>query len=149
MLLIRIFLGLILLMLVACKGRNEAPNSTVQAEQSEPLPADFDAFYQKFHSDSLFQMEHIAWPLAGRKGTLGDSTQVSVAHTWSRDTWLMHRNTGLNPDEFLQKFFPIGEVIVIEKIYARGGPYGLEKRYARQTDGQWALIYYADLHEMR
>jgi hypothetical protein len=138
-----------LLVFMACKGKNETGGSNAPVVAEAPLPADFDAFYQRFHTDSLFQMERITWPLSGSKGTMADSTQTSVAHNWTRDQWIMHRNIALNQDEFIQKFIPIGDVIVVEKIYARGGPYGLEKRYARQTDGQWALIFYADLHEIR
>jgi hypothetical protein len=146
---IRFVWVVVLFAFIACRGKNEAGSSNAPVVVEAPLPADFEVFYQRFHSDSLFQMERITWPLAGSKGTFSDSTQTSVAHVWTRDQWKMHRNNALNSDEFIQKFFPIGDVIVVEKIYARGGPYGIEKRYARQTDQQWALIFYADLHEMR
>lgn len=40
------------------------------------LPADFVEFYRRFHSDSLYQIEHINWPLAGKQARQIDSGHV-------------------------------------------------------------------------
>ena len=54
--------------LLSCKNSPTLPvDSQVQAitgqTQFEQLPESFKAFYFKFHEDSLFQMEHIVFPL--------------------------------------------------------------------------------------
>ena len=42
-----------------------------------------------------------------------------------------------------------GDMIVIERVRNKTVNYGLERRFARQSDtGEWALIYYADMQEM-
>lgn len=43
----------------------------------------------------------------------------------------------------------LGDMIVIERVRNKTVNYGLERRFARQSDtGEWALIYYADMQEM-
>ena len=42
-----------------------------------------------------------------------------------------------------------GDVLIIERIRPKTANYGIERRFAKQADGEWALIYYSDLQELR
>ena len=56
--------ALALLGLIACNGTGNVSNLA----QNKPLPKppeDFLKFYDQFHTDSVYQMAHIQWPLAG------------------------------------------------------------------------------------
>jgi hypothetical protein len=43
----------------------------------------------------------------------------------------------------------LGDIIVVERIRAKVANFGIERRFAKQGDGQWALIYYSDIQELK
>ncbi len=108
---------------------------------------DFEVFYERFLRDSLYQMEHITWPLEGIPDNVG-SEEEAAGFRWERKDWIMHRpfdeSTG-----FRSEFTPISEDLVIERIVHESGDYGMLRRYARLGDEGWQLIYYAGLNPLR
>ncbi len=153
---LRIFLpALTLLSLFACQ--NQAPSSSntpAQAEQTTQtaevkLPADFMEFYQKFHQDSLYQIAHIAWPLQGDAAVLIDSSRVAKkTAVWEPKDWIMHRPIDFSTSDFKRDWELLGDELVIERIVYRAAKYGLERRFVRQYNGEWELIYYSDMQEV-
>jgi hypothetical protein len=139
------FFSLIVLF-AAC--RNSGTPSAGVVGTATP-PADFMEFYDKFHSDSLYQIAHITWPLQGESTVAVDSMrQRKVLKEWERDSWRMHHPVDFNSREFDRVFENLGDAIVIEKIRYAAANYGLERRFAKRTDGEWELIFYADMQEM-
>ena len=122
-------------------------DQTSTSEAGVVLPPDFLAFYEKFHADSLYQMSHINWPLQGDKSVLLDSTTMQVQPMyWQADKWHMHRaNFDLNDYRIERQ--TIGDVMVVERVMAKAVNYGIERRFAKQTDGEWWLIFYSDMRE--
>lgn len=150
----RFFLSVLLAVCFACN--NQAPNAgntPTQVDQTsvlpatEPLPEGFLAFYEKFHADSLYQMTHINWPLQGDKSVAVDSStfQLQEVH-WEAKNWRMH-HAGFNPNDYRVERQTIGDVMVVERVMAKAVNYGLERRFAKQPDGEWALIFYSDMRE--
>lgn len=133
----------------ACKNQ---PKTATEAEQitqtTVQVPQDFLDFYEKFHRDSLYQMEHIIWPLRGDMSEQVDSTHYQKKSAeWQQDKWRMQR-TDYDPKDYILERSMLGDVMVIERIRAKSANYGLERRFAKQPDGGWALIYYSDLQEV-
>ncbi|TNE65448.1 MAG: DUF4348 domain-containing protein, partial [Bacteroidetes bacterium] len=92
-----------------------SPELTTQASAVE-LPEDFKAFYQKFHTDSLFQLEHIAWPLQGDKSVRVDAERMEKrTTTWEKATWHMHRPVDFSSGEFKQHWEVLGDALIIER----------------------------------
>ena len=121
----------------------KVPESTSQeAEYSNKLPEDFHDFYNSFHSDSIFQMEHIIFPLAGI-GKSGDSVNTIVKKQWLADEWLLHKPFNDQGGTFERSFTNV-QGIVTETITGNGGMFSMEKRYSRLAD-DWYLIYYQEL----
>ena len=64
-----LFLALALLSVISCKLK---PNQESLSEEeiseyySDDLPEDFVDFYNLFSSDSVYQIQHIVWPLSGK-----------------------------------------------------------------------------------
>ena len=56
-----------------CNRQKEAKES-LSKEVSKELPADFVAFYEKFHQDSAYQMAHIIFPLEGYPAQVDSAT---------------------------------------------------------------------------
>ncbi len=147
----------IMLWLFAGACRNQAPSSsnipahpdqTSQVSEAQ-LPADFLAFYDKFHADSQFQVEHIAWPLQGLTSEPIDSTHSrSKSVFWEKQNWHMHRPVDFASGDYKRKWEMIGDILIIERISYAAANYGLERRFARRDDGAWELIYYADMQEV-
>ena len=139
-----------LLFLYSCKNKPSTastPEETAALPANAELPADFAAFYQRFHEDSAYQMAHIAWPLQGDVGEQIDSTHSRPkANTWTPETWRMMR-LNFSPKDYLIETEMLSEGFVIERIRARSVSFGLERRFAKQPDGEWELIFYSDVQE--
>lgn len=116
------------LALLGCK--EQQPNESQQETIIVQIPDDFVDFYQQFHSDSLFQMEHIVFPLAGK----------SDSSAWQAEDWILHQPIDNSSEEFdisLDNF----ESIIIETIRDRQGLFSMVRRFADIGSG-WNLIYY-------
>lgn len=136
--------------LFACRSKSDsvAASETISMALPSELPADFVAFYQKFHTDSLYQMGHIIWPLLGQTSVQVDSTHSEKQPTqWQKENWRMHRAVDFSKGDFLQEWTPMSETLLIERIRTTGANYVLERRFAK-SGNEWELIYYADMQEM-
>ena len=138
------------LVLFSCKNNtsgSQAENVRQTAGSDQPSAAFMD-FYQKFHSDSRFQLDHIVWPLAGQTAVQVDSSRsILQAIQWEKEKWRMHR-LDFNSNDYLREWKLIGDIMVIEKMRAKSANYGLERRFAKKNDTEWALIFYSDMHEL-
>ena len=106
------------------------------------LPDDFHIFYDKFHSDSSFQMNRILFPLKGQTKAI-DSTKIAQEIFWQQNQWILHKPFDSQHGTFERIFTNIGGIIT-ETISANEGLFTLEKRYAKLS-GDWHLIYYQEL----
>ena len=133
----------------ACQNQPQTGSQPESVTQTTvPLPKDFLDFYEKFHRDSQYQVEHIVWPLQGDASEQIDSTHYKkVGAQWSPEAWRMQR-LNYNPNDYHRDVQMLGDVLVIERIRAKAANYGIERRFARQSEGEWALIYYSDMQEM-
>ncbi len=120
-------------------------NNTV--EQNSVDASDFNAFYERFLSDSLFQIEHIHFPLEGIPDNADSSDVAGGKFRWQREDWKMHRKFDPKSTGFSVRMEPFGDNIVIERITHESGRYGMLRRYAK-TDKEWRLIYYAGLNSL-
>ena len=134
-------------LLSACKRADK--NSAANLPMGASLPADFNAFYDKFHTDSLYQIAHITWPLAGETTVQIDSSTTQKQITaWLLSAWRMHRPVDFAGGEFVRQVETIGDFMVMEVITLAKTPgIGFERRFARQPNGEWEMIYYADAFE--
>ncbi len=124
----------------ACKKREKIPDTTTQTMAS--LPADFRTFYENFHVDSLYQLRHIAFPL---QGLPSDADSLTIAldtfHYYPKD-WLIQHSVDFSTGEFTQSINTISDKMVIEYILKSDGKFGIQRRFAKLSDGEWNLIYY-------
>jgi len=118
--------------LLSCKG-DKATTVEPSAEElglSNELPEDFLTFYMKFHSDSIFQVEHIVFPLKMK----ADSTSYLKAD------WVMHQPFDDNKGEFSQSFINMNGLI-IERISSSNQIFRMERRFVK-SGTSYELIYY-------
>jgi hypothetical protein len=137
---------------IQCKNPQNA-NLQASGDTTEAmvgLPAGFEVFYQKFHQDSAYQMAHITWPLQGSKGMQIDSVTNEIRpQTWQPSEWRMQKLDLIESGEYIREMNPIGDMMVIERIRAKAVPFGIERRFAKQANQEWELIYYMDIFEFK
>lgn len=114
----------------------------VEQAQEMTLPDDYHTFYDMFHSDSVYQMERIVFPLAGLTQSK-DSAQIAESIQWTAQDWRIHKPFDSQNGTF-ERVFTITGGVITETITANGGLFSINKRYAK-LNGEWYLIYYQDL----
>jgi hypothetical protein len=118
----------------------EAPHTHVA--NAAAVPGDFLVFYDRFMTDSSFQLAHIQFPLAGAPG-MARQEVAATGFFWQESDWKVHRYL---PDQpFVFKFIPLADNVVVEEIVHENGQYAAERRFMRNEDS-WELIFYADLY---
>ena len=136
-------------LLPACQNQPQTgsqPDTVMQT--TVQLPQDFLDFYEKFHRDSQYQVEHVVWPLQGDTSEQVDSTHYKkVDAQWQPESWHIQR-LAYNPNDYNRDVQMLGDVLIIERISAKAANFGIERRFAKQSEGEWALIYYSDMQEM-
>lgn len=142
-----LFLLLLGTIIASCKqDKKTTQTSTSEAEIITELPEDFTVFLDKFLSDSIFQIEHISFPLEGLPAD-ADSMTIVNGYTFKRDEWRAHKPLDEEDDYFQQSFRVISKDLVFEYIQSSDKAFFLERRYIRHTDG-WKLVYFQDLQMM-
>jgi len=110
-------------------------------DQMTDLPTDFLEFFERFHTDSTFQMASIQFPLEGKKVKTNDLEAPFQPDYWYPEDWVMHKPFKDDLNEFDRTFDVFSTHLIIEYIYLKGGKIGMERRFAKMGD-QWKLIYY-------
>ena len=135
-------------LIVSCKRNNTPAQADSVNASNTALPADFNTFYDKFHTDSVYQMEHVSWPLQGDSSEQVDSTHYAKKDVfWQKETWLMHHPVNYASGDYKRQIQMLSDDLIIEFITITAGGFGIERRFARQPDGTWNLIYYSDMQE--
>lgn len=123
------------------------PSQDQQSQDAATLAAyeteEFLAFYDQFAKDSLFQLEHIVFPLEGIKAVT-DSTQViNPDFKWQKENWVIHKPFDDMGGSFSREFMDI-QGIVIEFISDESGQFTMERRFGKLSSG-WHMIYYREM----
>ncbi len=120
--------------LFSCKGpTTEVQGEILQSDEVVELDSTFIKFYNRFHSDSLYQLAHVQFPIdKNSQGLSGDK--------WDKENWIIHNQFTDMGGMFKRDLTPIGSMVV-EKIIDANGFFEMERRFAELSDG-WKLIYY-------
>lgn len=114
------------------------PNTLAAYETEE-----FLSFYDRFANDSVFQLEHVVFPLEGMK-SVTDSTEVVPADfKWQKEGWVIHKPFDDMDGTFSREFLDI-KGIVIEFISDNTGQFTMERRFGKLSSG-WHMIYYREM----
>ena len=136
-----------LLLFFACKNQPADNAGLPPANADDELPEGFSAFYQQFHLDSAFQMEHIVFPLEGIPDNSDQETIQAGTFHWQKDSWHIMRPVDYQMSEYQRDFLPLTNEMVMERIIHKGGDFGMVRRFAI-ISGDWHLIYYAGVNRL-
>lgn len=137
-------LFLLLLLAESCQSKT-SPTPSASETAQDTLPRDFVTFFDRFHADSMYQINHITFPLAGLPDAQGDpDTVMTMRYFWQKENWKMHRPF-TDPSQQFEQWFEILDTRIIEHwIHMKGTSLYLHRRFARLDNG-WYLIYYAGM----
>lgn len=110
--------------------------------------SDFNKFYDQFFQDSLFQVQHINFPMEGLPDNAVEYGDSLGNFRWTAENWRMHRPIDFEQTKFEQNFQTLGDELIIENIIDPTVGYGMMRRWAK-IGGEWSLIYYVGLNPIR
>jgi len=122
------FITFSLVLLFICSCNEKSP--TTDSNEVVEIPESFVDFYERFHADSLFQMNHIVFPLAQKS----DSTK------WLEDNWSLHKAFNSQDGNYSRSFDNFNGII-IETIREKNNAFIITRRFAPSADS-YNLIYY-------
>jgi len=139
--LVSISLLVVMVIITSCKSKADA-EPIVAEEGPQPFEnEEFVAFYNTFSSDSVFQLEHITFPLEGTRPQADSLDVVPPDFRWTLDTWKIHSAFDDGNKSFVREIVNGPAGIIIEYISDVSGQYTMERRFAKLSSG-WNLIYY-------
>lgn len=124
----------------ACK-----PGPSLKQIPPVPHTHGFDAFYASFHTDSLFQLSHILFPLEGLPEAM-DTTHLGATYYWNKETWILHHPFNPGDTTFERQFQIIDSTLIREVIVHLMSGYRMERRFSF-TGEEWQLIYYSPMRQ--
>lgn len=143
---IGIYILTIVFLICSCNndnsGNSQQENST---ETNKGDLSDFYQFYQLFHKDSLYQIQHITFPLKGLPPNADSTTFKNGEFRWELQNWRMHLPYDFELGEYKREIELKGQDLVEERILHKSRPFGMLRRYAK-ISGEWYLIYYAGMN---
>jgi hypothetical protein len=115
------------------KSKAKAPS---ESKASKPLKSeDFETFYQKFHSDSLFQISRVQFPLKGQQ------IHLKGTSSWKKEKWLMIKAKASEVDRSVYNIKTLKkDDYYFEGIYCKNCIFTFEMEF-RLLNGKWFLTY--------
>ncbi len=99
---------------------------------------DFEAFYKKFHEDTLFQYQRIEFPLAG----IGADGNDKI---WTEEDWVLQKPVDLKNEDFKVMREKQGDFIKERIIYQEA--FIIERNFSYdKMSKKWLLTYYTEPH---
>ncbi len=140
-------IALIFLIFTACNKNKSQDKNLDGIFFDQDVPADFLEFYLRFHQDSVYQIEHIDFPLAGIPNLAYDMPQDSInKFSWQAEDWKLHKAFNYS-DDYAREYIKYSDELIGEIIYEKENGYGIERRFSKTSNG-WRLIYYIGMNKV-
>ncbi len=101
-------------------------------------PESFDTFYEKFLTDSSFQMERIQFPLPGIKA----GEEVDSTYQWNKEEWVMLKKPELEGTEY-KRDLQVSDTLATDEIFMENAGFYFKTVY-EPIKKKWYLVYMVD-----
>lgn len=112
---------------------------STRATQSAVADEAFAPFYERFLTDSAFQMERTQFPLPGQKFT---EAVADSAYRWQRADWRMLREPQLDATYFTRNL-SVSDTLVTDEIAGKDSGLYFRMDY-RPVNKKWHLVHLVD-----
>ena len=122
---------LALVSLVSCKNGNSS--------NTPEVPEPFESFNQRFHSDSMFQLSRIIFPIQGK---LIDGSEKQE---WTPSNWEMLKEPvrkDVDTTEYKHQL-TLSDTTVYERYWIENSGFSVERQFSLK-EGKWYLTLYND-----
>lgn len=102
---------------------------------------DFDKFYERFLTDSAFQMSRIQFPLPGINTTAMEHEEDSVYY-WTKDDWIMLKKPELDSGLYERKMV-VTDTLATDEIFMDDAGFYFKMVYEPIKE-KWHLVYMVD-----
>ena len=145
-LLVGAFIGAVGTMWYVKNNMETSPEGASEVKEvSNELPDDFSVFYEAFHKDSMYQIEHVVFPLQGLPAYADSITMVEGTYRFEKKDWTMHKEFNDSDNNFKREFKILGDGFIVEQIRDAQNGIGMQRRFAKRG-AEWYLIYYAEIN---
>ena len=140
------FFVLLIVFAFGCGNSSGKKSGEVSLTQEES----FLNFRKKFLRDSVYQLEHITFPLSGQpdKAHVGD-TLPNGDFVWTKENWDIHRELDPARSGFQVKYTWLTDNLVEELLINEQVGLGMMRRFSRIDEDEWELIYYVGMSSIR
>lgn len=130
---------------ISC-GSNNSENSSFPRGVSdfENLPEDFREFHERFHLDSVFQMNRISFPL---RGLPAHFTEEDIYYEYQDSLWVLHRPYDTSSNLYKREWIQRSSDEIEEFIVSTEADFGMSRTF-KQSGGYWYLVYYAAMNRL-
>ena len=134
---------IIVTFVAGCKDKSAILDDDLSGGIVTKLSPDFLNFYDEFTADSLFQINHIIFPLEGLRARKSEDDNEALEVKWEKESWRIHKKFDDMDDTFQRQFVDFNG-IVTENISDKTGQFTMIRRFAKIGD-QWMLIFYKEM----
>jgi len=118
----------------SCKLKDAETKTQIEEES---IPESFFNFYTRFHNDSLFQIQHIAFPIP----------EIEEGQNYTMDNWILNRPFSVDEENYKREIQNVNGIIH-EVIFHTQGIFALERRFSKLSGEEWHLIFYKVTNEL-
>jgi hypothetical protein len=125
------------------KSNSEIANTSdsIAKPIKKELPENFDEFNKKFHSDSIFQVSRVDFPIEG-KHVSGFEQYNLTRKNWQFQVIPVAEKTEI---EEYQHSLVKTDTLITEKFWIPDSDFEVERQF-KLIDNKWFLIYYNDIN---
>ena len=137
---------LVVFVFVSCKQNNEKPNLNSQTENKIlkskiEETENFEEFNKKFHSDSLFQVSRVDFPIEGKH------IHGFERYNWTKKNWEFLTITVSEKTEFGEYEHSLVKTdsLITERFWIPDSGFEVERQF-KLINNKWFLIYFNDIN---
>lgn len=132
--------GLNFIMINSCIPSKKDSKDNQSREKNKATGEDFNDFYFRFHTDSLFQINRVIFPLKGfQSDNTTEESEGFDESNRSKDDWIMMHQPVIDSDLILET--QKTDTLVEERIYIEGAGFETGRTFKR-INNIWYLDYY-------
>ncbi|MBO9583842.1 MAG: hypothetical protein J7574_06755 [Flavobacterium sp.] len=126
---------------VESQNLNAVRNDSIAKPIKKELPENFDEFNIKFHSDSLFQVSRVDFPIEGKH--IAGFEQ----YNWTRKNWQFQAVPVAEKSEIeeYQHSLVKTDTLITERFWIPNSGFEVERQF-KLIHNKWFLIYYNDIN---
>ncbi len=142
---LNLFLLVFSTMMVSCGSNNSEKTDFPRViSDFEKLPNDFKEFHEKFHVDSVYQINRINFPL---RGLPAHFTEDDIHYEYQENEWVMHKPFDVSSDLYKREWILVNSSEIEEIIISTEADFGMSRTF-KQSSGYWYLVYYAAMNRL-